>query len=83
MRCMFYDKRPGGTGIVAAAFSKLEAILKAAITLCMDCPCDEGCPSCVHDLGCSQYNFVIDKAAGVLLLQDALLLRPGRTPRIC
>ncbi len=72
MRCMFYDKRPGGTGIVAAAFSKLEAILKAAITLCMDCPCDEGCPSCVHDLGCSQYNFVIDKAAGVLLLQDAL-----------
>ncbi len=72
MRCMVYDKRPGGTGISAAAYSRLEDILKAAVSLCMDCPCDDGCPSCVHDLSCTQYNYVIDKAAGVLLLEDAL-----------
>jgi len=72
MRLLIYDKRPGGTGISAAAFSRLEDMVTAAISLCMDCPCDHGCPSCVHDLACSQYNYVIDKAAGVLLLQDAL-----------
>jgi DEAD/DEAH box helicase domain-containing protein len=75
MRCMVYDKRPGGTGIVAAAFKQLASILRAAIALCIDCPCVEGCPSCVYDLGCSQYNFVIDKAAAVLILQDALMAR--------
>ena len=73
LRFLVYDKRPGGTGVCAAAFPLMPRILAAAVELLLDCPCIEGCPTCVHDLACSQYNFVIDKAAALVILQECLL----------
>jgi DEAD/DEAH box helicase domain-containing protein len=46
--CLYvYDNYPGGTGLAEAFLPKAEAILLAAFELIDQCPCEEGCPSCV------------------------------------
>lgn len=42
-----YDSYPGGSGLSEAFLGKLAEILSAARELVHDCPCEEGCPSCV------------------------------------
>ncbi len=42
-----YDSYPGGSGLAEAFLTKFAQILRAARELVHDCPCEEGCPSCV------------------------------------
>ncbi len=42
-----YDNYPGGIGLVESLSDRLEEIVRAALELVTDCPCEEGCPSCV------------------------------------
>lgn len=42
-----YDRFPGGLGFVENAFRRPADILAAARSLVEECPCDDGCPSCV------------------------------------
>lgn len=42
-----YEKYPGGVGISEKLFSHHQRLLEAAVSLLADCPCAEGCPSCV------------------------------------
>ena len=42
-----YDNYPGGTGLADGFPQKLKEILAAGFELARDCPCREGCPSCV------------------------------------
>lgn len=42
-----YDKYPGGSGLSATLVSKLPVILQASRELVENCPCEEGCPSCI------------------------------------
>jgi DEAD/DEAH box helicase domain-containing protein len=42
-----FDNFPGGIGLSEAFGGKLDAVLRASGELVRNCPCSEGCPSCV------------------------------------
>jgi DEAD/DEAH box helicase domain-containing protein len=46
-----YDKYPGGTGLAEALSGKTAAVFQAALRIVTDCPCGNGCPSCVGPYG--------------------------------
>jgi DEAD/DEAH box helicase domain-containing protein len=46
--CIFiFDRYPGGLGFAEQAYAHLEELIGAAADLACDCPCRDGCPSCV------------------------------------
>ena len=48
VRAMFvYDRYPGGLGYAAKGYEFLGQLLGFARQLVEECPCSEGCPSCV------------------------------------
>jgi DEAD/DEAH box helicase domain-containing protein len=42
-----HDAAPGGSGMAEAFAGRAGEILSAAMELVSDCPCEEGCPSCI------------------------------------
>jgi DEAD/DEAH box helicase domain-containing protein len=74
-----YDALPGGVGITEKGFDLLTELWKAALTAISECPCQEGCPSCVQSPRCGNNNEPLDKRAAILILQ--LLLDKQRASR--
>jgi DEAD/DEAH box helicase domain-containing protein len=72
----FYDAHPGGVGLVSSLFERVETLLEATLELVRDCPCEEGCPGCVHSPKCGSGNRPIDKAAARHTLELLLGLEP-------
>ena len=68
-RIYLYDFAEGGIGVADKAFHVLETLVERAAALLRDCPCNEGCPSCMHLPGCPQGNSGLDKVAGLALLE--------------
>lgn len=67
-----YDGVPGGVGLAERGYEVIEALLERVEGLLADCPCEEGCPACVHSPKCGSGNKPLDKQ-GALLLTRALL----------
>ena len=42
-----YDKYPGGLGFAHKSYERMEEILESSRQLITECPCEDGCPSCV------------------------------------
>jgi len=72
----FYDGQPGGVGLAASMFDRVEVLLDATCDLISDCPCDDGCPACVHSPKCGSGNRPIDKLAAVTVLRLLLARDP-------
>lgn len=72
-----YDGLPGGAGLSRAAFPHLEALFTAVRDLLLACPCENGCPSCVHSPKCGSGNRPIDKRAALFLLEQIITAPPG------
>lgn len=68
-----YDGHPGGVGIAEIGFIKLEELWRAALKVVAECPCQEGCPSCVQSPKCGNNNEPLDKKAARMLLQSLLI----------
>lgn len=64
-----YDGYAGGMGLTRKAFENLHSLVEQTSQLVNDCPCDFGCPSCVHSPKCGSGNRPIDKQACLFLLQ--------------
>jgi DEAD/DEAH box helicase domain-containing protein len=46
--CLYvYDSYPGGTGLSEGLLRNSEAILNACLEVIQQCPCGDGCPSCI------------------------------------
>jgi DEAD/DEAH box helicase domain-containing protein len=78
-----YDKYPGGIGFAEKAFDWVEQIMTAALELISECPCRDGCPSCVGAAlpmsakdGPHERDLVPDKDAALVLLHDMLEREP-------
>jgi DEAD/DEAH box helicase domain-containing protein len=56
-----YEGHAGGVGIAARAFARLPELLGRVGRLLDECPCEEGCPSCVHSPKCGNGNRPLDK----------------------
>ncbi len=68
-----YDGIPGGAGLTRQAFFGAEELLLSTRKAIKDCPCNTGCPSCVHSPKCGSGNRPIDKEAALFLLDRMLL----------
>ena len=44
---ILYDRYPGGLGYCEKGFARMEEVLAICQEMVRDCPCEEGCPSCV------------------------------------
>ena len=44
---ILYDRYPGGLGYSEKGYAEIEALLAICRQMVAECPCDEGCPSCV------------------------------------
>jgi DEAD/DEAH box helicase domain-containing protein len=67
-----YDGYPGGVGLSARAYEILEDLVRRALSLTAACPCEDGCPSCIHSPKCGSGNKPLDKEATLKIA--ALLL---------
>ena len=67
-----YDGYPGGVGLARKAFEKIGELLQLTQKAIGDCPCEIGCPSCVHSPKCGSGNRPIDKPAALKILAALL-----------
>jgi DEAD/DEAH box helicase domain-containing protein len=65
-----YDGYEGGIGLAEKAFRILPALVSTTYALVRDCPCDEGCPSCIYSPKCGNDNQPLDKTAALRILRD-------------
>lgn len=67
-----YDAIPGGAGLCKAAFSDLGNVLAATLDAIENCPCEDGCPSCIHSPKCGAGNRPLSKEGAIRLLRILL-----------
>jgi DEAD/DEAH box helicase domain-containing protein len=71
-----YDGHPGGVGLAHKAFEVISDLLEKARKMVAACPCEDGCPSCIHSPKCGSGNKPLDKKACLKTL-DLLLDKNG------
>ncbi|HUV77611.1 MAG TPA: DEAD/DEAH box helicase [Desulfobacterales bacterium] len=76
-----YDGVPGGAGLSLQAFKRARDLLEYTFELIRACPCESGCPSCVHSPKCGSGNRPIDKAAAGFLLEEIIKDRDSKSMR--
>jgi len=74
-----YDAYPGGIGIAEKGFEIIEELWEATLKVVKECPCLEGCPSCVQSPKCGNNNKPLDKKAAQMLLEGLLDYPTGRS----
>jgi DEAD/DEAH box helicase domain-containing protein len=67
-----YDGHPGGVGIAEHGFDVLCDLLGATLAVIEECPCADGCPSCVQSPKCGNNNNPLNKQQAALYLLDLL-----------
>ena len=65
-----YDAHPGGIGIAEKGFEMITELWQAALKAVEECPCADGCPSCVQSPKCGNNNQPLDKEAAIVLLEE-------------
>ena len=65
-----YDGMPGGAGLTRQAFERADELIETTLSTIRDCPCELGCPSCVHSPKCGSGNRPIDKRAALFVLES-------------
>jgi DEAD/DEAH box helicase domain-containing protein len=63
-----YDGIPGGAGLTRQAFANTAQLLRYTLKTIRDCPCKDGCPSCVQSPQCGSGNRPMDKNAAIFIL---------------
>ncbi len=68
-----YDAYPGGIGIAEKGFDLIGELWQATLKTIIECPCQDGCPSCIQSPKCGNNNKPLDKKAAQILLEGLLL----------
>ncbi len=64
-----YDGWPGGVGLARTGYERAEELLARTRDLLAACPCEDGCPACVHSPKCGSGNHPLDKAGALVALE--------------
>lgn len=67
-----YDGYEGGIAFTLRVFQVLREWMESTIQIIKECPCKEGCPSCVQDPQCGSANDPLDKEGALFLLEESL-----------
>ena len=70
-----YDGFPGGVGLARRAFQRSGELADKTLETIESCPCETGCPACVHSPKCGSGNRPIDKQAAATILR---LIKQGQ-----
>lgn len=63
-----YDGHPGGVGITRVGYEAFEILVGDAYRLVSECPCEDGCPSCVQSPKCGNLNDYLSKPGAIELM---------------
>ena len=87
--CMIlYDRYPGGLGYAEKGFHEVQRLLDICLEMISDCPCVDGCPSCVglpnlrpaiHSDPDLMRGYPIPNKEATLVLLEALIAEPQNT----
>ncbi|MCD9624630.1 DEAD/DEAH box helicase [Rhabdothermincola salaria] len=69
---VIYDGYPGGAGVAELGFDAADRHLAATLEVIEQCPCVDGCPSCVQSPKCGNGNEPLDKHGAAALLRSLL-----------
>ncbi|HEY7150855.1 MAG TPA: DEAD/DEAH box helicase [Solirubrobacterales bacterium] len=67
-----YDGHPGGVGIARRGFDLFGRLVADAAKLIGECPCSDGCPSCVQSPKCGNLNEPLHKQGALELMTGML-----------
>ena len=59
---------PGGIGIARRGYDEFERLVRDASRLIAECPCEDGCPSCIQSPKCGNLNEPLHKAGALELM---------------
>ncbi|MBM3934099.1 MAG: DUF1998 domain-containing protein [SAR202 cluster bacterium] len=62
----------GGVGIAERGYEIIEDLWRATLEVISNCPCEKGCPSCIHSPKCGNNNHPLDKDVAKLVLREIL-----------
>jgi len=65
-----YDAYPGGIGIAEKGYDMITELWQATLRVIAECPCEDGCPSCVQSPKCGNNNKPLDKLAARWILEE-------------
>jgi DEAD/DEAH box helicase domain-containing protein len=67
-----YDGHPGGVGISRRGYDLFPRLVGDAALLIAECPCADGCPSCVQSPKCGNLNEPLHKEGALRLMRKML-----------
>ena len=65
-----YDGYPGGIGIAERGYQVVQQLWATTLRAVSDCPCSDGCPSCIQSPKCGNNNRPLDKVVARALLWE-------------
>ncbi|MFC2047463.1 Zn-binding domain-containing protein, partial [Chloroflexota bacterium] len=68
-----YDAYPGGIGIAEKGFDLIAELWQSTLKAIIECPCQEGCPSCIQSPRCGNNNKPLDKKIAKVILEGLLV----------
>ncbi|XP_060674220.1 uncharacterized protein LOC107433954 isoform X5 [Ziziphus jujuba] len=73
-RILLYDQHPGGMGVSMQVQPFFMELLAAALELLSFCCCsgNTGCPNCIQNFACHEYNEVLHKDAAIMIIKGVL-----------
>ncbi len=66
---LIFDEIEGGAGLAEVLFTSLHRLAAEALKLVSDCPCENGCPSCIYSPRCGSHNRPLDKDGAIRVLR--------------
>ena len=67
-----HDGHPGGVGVAEHGYEVIEDLWRATYDVISQCPCESGCPSCIHSPKCGNNNQPLDKQVAGMILEGLL-----------
>jgi DEAD/DEAH box helicase domain-containing protein len=67
-----YDAHPGGIGIAEKGYELIRELWEKTYLAIKECPCVEGCPSCIQSPKCGNNNQPLDKKAAIIILEELI-----------
>lgn len=74
---IIHDALPGGADNARRGFEALGPWLSATARHVRECPCERGCPRCIHSPKCGSNNEPLSKAGAIALLEHTVAVFSG------